>query len=515
MAVRDITDWISADPLRPDARPAGPGPCPGLSLRRIPELLQAEALQMTRKSPERTSTSRALAFRPPLPYLLAMPAKARETYVCSSCGATSPQWLGQCPRCGLWNTLQAQAAPATAQGPAPAQGQACVLKLQDARDSLHQPFSCGPAALDRLLGEGLMPGSVLLVGGEPGIGKSTLLLQVAGHVSALGRRVLYASGEETLPQIRSRGERLEVLHDNLLAMATASCDDVLSAMAAERPDLLILDSVQTIACPEVEGLPGNVNQVRAVATGVIEACRRLGTAGVLVGHVTKDGALAGPRLLEHMVDTVLSLEGDRKQSFRLLRVLKNRFGSSEELLVFRMESSGLQIVEDPSTFFLADRNPALSGTAIVMACESRRPIAVEVQALVTKSFLSIPRRVALGFDTSRLNLLLAVLEKRLRLNFSQADIYARVGGGLRLQDPGLDLGLVTAVLSSHYDLPLPEKAVFFGETDLNGQIRPVSCQDQRLTQARRLGFSPIVAPGTCRTIADLAAGLFGKGGRRG
>ncbi|MDO5536603.1 MAG: DNA repair protein RadA, partial [Desulfovibrionaceae bacterium] len=424
-------------------------------------------------------------------------------------------WLGQCPKCGQWNTLTEET---VRQGPVPAVSglrPPSVMRLQDAVEDGMKPFSSGLGPLDRLLGAGLVPGAVTLAGGEPGIGKSTLLLQVAGHVSAQGRRVLYASGEETLAQIRRRGERLRVLNDNLLAIATASCDDVIKALGETRPALLILDSVQTVACTEVERLPGNVNQVRAVASSVIEACRSLQVAGILVGHVTKEGALAGPRVLEHMVDTVISLEGDRRQAFRLMRVSKNRFGPSDEMLVFRMGQDGMEIVADPSTFFLEDRNPFLSGTAVVMACEGRRPLAVEVQALATSSCFSIPRRAALGFDTNRLNLILAVLEKRLRLNFSHADIYAKVGGGVRLQDPGLDLGVATAVLSSFYDLPVPEKAVFFGEMDLNGQIRPVSCQEQRLNQAKRLGFKPIVMPGSVQTITDLAKGLFRRGGGQG
>ena len=442
-----------------------------------------------------------------------MPEKI--TYICSNCHAVFPQWMGQCPKCRQWNTLQEEVAST---GPIPAVSGVMppkVMRLQDAVEDSRHPFSSGLAPLDRLLGTGLVPGAVTLAGGEPGIGKSTLLLQVAGLVAKSGRRVLYASGEETLAQIRSRGERLHALHDNLLAISTSACDDILQAMAEARPDLLILDSVQTVACTTVDGLPGNVNQVRAVASTVIEGCRRLGISGILVGHVTKEGTLAGPRLLEHMVDTVVSLEGDRRQAFRLMRVSKNRFGPSDEMLVFRMGGCGMEIVDDPSTFFLEDRNPSLAGTAVVMACESRRPLAVEIQALACKSCFSIPRRAALGFDTNRLNLLLAVLEKHLRLNFSQVDIYAKVGGGLHLQDPGLDLGVVTAVLSSFYNIPLPGRAVFFGEADLNGQIRPVACQEQRASQAKRIGFSPIVMPGSVETIVELAQKLFRRSSSRG
>ncbi|MDO5484330.1 MAG: DNA repair protein RadA, partial [Desulfovibrionaceae bacterium] len=379
--------------------------------------------------------------------------KTREVFICSVCGAQTPQWRGQCPSCHEWNSLAARSQPRSQ----PARNPGGTLRpadrpmpLRDVVDSGHQPYGSGLAALDRVLGKGLVPGAAILVGGEPGIGKSTLLLQVAGLVAAGGRAVLYASGEESLPQIKARGERLGTLAPNLLALATSRVEDVLEALDnGSPPALIVVDSVQTLTSLEAEGLPGNVSQVRAVATALLEACRRVGSTLILVGHVTKDGVLAGPRLLEHMVDTVISVEGDRRQMFRLLRVFKNRFGPNEELLVFRMGQSGMQVVDDPSTFFLGARDASLSGTAVVMAVDGQRPLAVEVQALVTRTFLSIPRRTALGFDANRLNLLLAVLEKRLKLNFGQVDIYAKVGGGMRLNEPGLDLALVAAVLSSY------------------------------------------------------------------
>lgn len=448
-------------------------------------------------------------------------AKTKEVYICSACGARTLQWRGQCPGCHEWNTLEAaveRPAP-TGRGRAAAQlGDGSLLRpLRDVVSEGHAPYGSGLAALDRVLGKGLVPGAALLVGGEPGIGKSTLLLQVAGHVAASGREVVYASGEESLPQIRGRGERLGALHEHLLAMATSRVEDVLDAVERRRPALLIVDSVQTLGSMAAEGLPGNVTQVRAVTTSLIDACRRAETTLILVGHVTKDGVIAGPRLLEHMVDTVISLEGDRRQMFRLLRVFKNRFGPNEELLVFRMGRQGMEIVDDPSTFFLGTRDPSLSGTAVVMAVDGQRPLAVEVQALVARTFLSIPRRAALGFDANRLHLLLAVLEKRLKLNFAQVDIYAKVGGGMRLQEPGLDLALVAAVLSSYYDVPLPEKCVLWGEVDLNGQIRPVAAQDLRLSQARRLGFSPILHPdaasGGVSAVAELQRRLFHRKGQ--
>jgi DNA repair protein RadA/Sms len=382
----------------------------------------------------------------------------------------------------------------------------------------HTPFETGMAELDRILGSGLVPGAALLIGGEPGIGKSTLLLQVAGSVAAAGRSVLYVSGEESLGQLRARAARLDALDENLTAISTSKLDDVLPALESSNPpDLLIVDSVQTVSSLRVEGLPGSVTQVRAVSIELIETCKRVGTSLLLVGHVTKDGQLAGPKLLEHMVDTVISIEGDRRQRYRIMRVMKNRFGPNQELIVFEMVQDGMQIVDDPSTYFLGARDPQLSGTAVVMAVDGQRPFAVEVQALVSRSYLSIPRRTGLGFDVNRLHLLLAVLEKRLRLNFAEVDIYAKVGGGMKLQDPGMDLALIAAVLSSFYDLPLPPKSVLWGEVDLNGQVRPVASQDIRHRQAARLGYRPILCPETepetgLRTIVQLQEALFSKNG---
>lgn len=450
-----------------------------------------------------------------------MPSKTKEVYVCSACGAQTPQWKGQCPTCREWNTLEPMTVSAATTGHArrsEVRGPVRAQPLARVEELGHRPYSTGLAALDHVLGKGLMPGAAVLVGGEPGIGKSTILLQLAGAVAAEGRVVLYASGEESLPQIKSRADRLGVLHDNLLAVATSRVEDLFPLLDPDNaPALIVVDSVQTLASDQADGLPGNVSQVRAVATELVERCKRTHTTLILVGHVTKDGTLAGPRLLEHLVDTVISLEGDRREMFRLLRVLKNRFGPNQELLVFRMVEQGLEVVEDPSTFFLGARDASLSGTAVVMAVDGQRPFAVEIQALATRSYLAIPRRTGLGFDVNRLYLLLAVLEKRLRLNFGQVDIYAKVGGGMRLQEPGLDLALVAALLSSFYDLPLPERAVLWGEVDLNGQVRPVSGQDVRLVQARRLGYKPIlhppVADGTgagVPTVMALQERLFHK-----
>ncbi len=441
-------------------------------------------------------------------------AKVRENYICSACGAQSAQWRGQCLACQAWNTLEVALVKNIKSKLKQHHDGKSPMPLKAVSEQGHAAFSSGLSPLNRILGQGFVPGSAILMGGEPGIGKSTLLLQLAGYVAAQGHRVVYASGEESLPQIKNRGQRLNILHDNLWALATVQVEDLHPILNNDPPALLIVDSVQTLSSMEAEGLPGNVSQVRAVATDLIEKCRSSGTCLVLVGHVTKEGTLAGPRLLEHMVDTVISLEGDRRQMFRLLRVFKNRFGPNEELLVFHMTSNGMELVEDPSTFFLGARDASLSGTAVVMAVDGHRPFAVEIQALVSKTYLAIPRRTALGFDTNRLHLLLAVLEKRLKLNFGQVDIYAKVGGGMRLDDPGMDLALVAAVLSSFYDIALPERAVLWGEVDLNGQVRTVSAQDIRFAQASRLGYEPIFHPQVekqgLNTVMQLQQRLFSK-----
>ncbi|MBF0482123.1 MAG: DNA repair protein RadA [Desulfovibrionaceae bacterium] len=444
--------------------------------------------------------------------------KTKTIHVCSSCGATASQWRGQCPGCGQWNTLAARTGAVSGRKAAAAAPSRAPEMLSATSYAELAPLSTGMAEFDRVLGGGLIPGAAVLVGGEPGIGKSTILLQLAGNLAAAGLRAVYVSGEESLPQLASRARRLGALDPGPLALSGTE-----AALAAELmqgptpPDLLILDSVQTMTSASAEGLPGSVSQVRAVAGELVELAKRSGTALVLVGHVTKDGQIAGPKLLEHMVDAVLSMEGDRSHLYRLVRVLKNRFGPSDEILVLEMHGRGLTVVADPSTFFLGARDSGVSGSALVLAMEGKRPLAVEVQALVGRSYLSIPRRTALGLDVNRLHLLLAVLEKRLGVNFGQSDVYAKIGGGLRPLDPGLDLGVAAALLSSFYDRPLPDGAVFWGEIDLSGRIRPAPGHPSRLKQAGRLGYKPLFhAPeaGTRGGLADLksfARALFGKG----
>ncbi|SFL61190.1 DNA repair protein RadA/Sms [Desulfomicrobium norvegicum] len=441
--------------------------------------------------------------------------KTKSAYVCTACKAVSPRWQGQCPKCLAWNTLE----PAIRQsGSAMDMPLNRPVDLRELPTLLEDRVSSQLSGLDGILGSGFVPGGVILLGGEPGIGKSTLLLQVGASMERSGKGVIYVSGEESLSQIRGRAERLGMLGDRLTALATNQVDDILACME-DAPALIVVDSVQTMISSRVEGLPGSVSQVRAVATALTERAKQTGVTVILVGHVTKDGQIAGPKLLEHMVDTVLYLEGDKEHLFRILRVVKNRFGPSNEILLFEMREKGMSVIEDPSTFFLQARDTALSGTALVMSMESQRPFVVEVQALVTRTFLAFPRRTALGFDANRLHLLIAVMEKRLQISLGQVDVYAKVGGGLRMKDPGLDLGIVAAILSSFYDRSLPEGAVFWGEVDLNGQIRPVTGHDVRLRQAANLGYAPMVHPKTgargkgWSRLGDVQRMLFGQTGK--
>jgi len=419
--------------------------------------------------------------------------KPKIRYTCQHCQATLKQWQGQCPHCRQWGTVVAVQDQEGSREEAVPTLEPVVLGHLSPEQS--QGVSTGSRTVDELLGQGIMPGSALLLGGEPGVGKSTFLLQLLGSLCTSGRQALYVSGEESLSQLRKRADRLSLLDSGLMALNTQRVEDVAAAIrGSSPPSVVVVDSIQTMTSAEVDGIPGSVSQVRSSASRLVEEGKKHNVALILVGHVTKEGQIAGPKLLEHMVDAVLTMEGDKEHLFRMLRVVKNRFGPASNMLVLKMVDKGLQIVRDPSTFFLQARDPSLSGTAVVMALEGQRPFAVEVQALVTRSYLAMPRRTALGVDTNRLNLLLAIMEKKLHLNLGQTDIYAKIGGGLKLEEPSLDLALVAAVLSSFYDRPLPEKAVFWGEVDLSGQVRPVMGQEVRLRQAGQLGYDPVFCP---------------------
>lgn len=439
--------------------------------------------------------------------------KSKTTFVCTFCNAQTPRWQGQCPKCGEWNSLEQRKLEQKIFAQADLEN--IPRDIKDVSTKSAEFLSTGMPELDELLGGGIVPGSVILLGGEPGIGKSTLLLQLCSAIAGAAQGSLYVSGEESLSQIRSRAQRLDLLESGIMAISTNSLEDILGTFdSKDRSDLIIIDSVQTISSNALDSIPGTPSQIRTVSSRLIQKAKETDTCVILVGHVTKDGQIAGPKLLEHMVDTVLYLEGDKEHLFRILRVVKNRFGPANELVMFEMSSNGLNIVKDPSTFFLQARDPELSGSAVVMAVDGQKPFAVEVQALASSSFLTIPRRTALGFDLNRLHLLLAVMEKKLRVNMAQSDIYTKIGGGLRLTDPGMDLGLVAAALSSFQNISLPERSVFWGEVDLNGQIRPVLGHDLRMKQAQKLGYKPIICPRSgswdtgLGTIMDLQKMLF-------
>lgn len=422
--------------------------------------------------------------------------RTRTRFSCTACGGTALRWSGRCPECGEWNTLLEEVVERVAAGPSRAAAR--VQPLAEVATAETARIGTGFAELDRLLGGGIVPGGVHLVGGEPGIGKSTLLLQMAGHLAAGGRRVLYLAGEESPAQIKLRAERLGVDGAAVQVAAGTALDALLGACEATDPDLLVCDSIQTVYDPALSSAPGSVSQVRSAAGALQRFCKARGSAAFLVGHVTKGGGLAGPKTLEHVVDAVLQFEGDRHHDFRLLRALKNRYGSTQELAVFTMGESGLTEVDNPSAFFLDPerRSHSAAGSAHVASVEGTRPLLIEIQALVAPSPFGTPQRVAGGFDGRRLALLLAVLERRAGLSLGGRDVFLNVVGGLSLSEPATDLGVVIALASAHRDRPLRPGTIVFGEVGLTGEVRRVRLTDARLREAARLGFDrAIVASG--------------------
>ena len=420
-------------------------------------------------------------------------ARTRTVFRCMSCGADAPKWSGQCTACGEWNTLAEELdSPASLVGaaapPVP------PVPITAVRSSDGRPVPTGLAEVDRVLGGGLVPGSVTLVGGEPGIGKSTLVLQLLGARAGAGATALYISGEESADQVRLRADRLGALHDQLLLAAETSLPAVLHHIEHVRPEVCVIDSIQTLHDPEYSSAPGSVTQVRECAHRLVQAAKSTGTTVLLVGHVTKEGQLAGPRVLEHVVDTVLSFEGDRHHALRLLRASKHRFGSTEELGLFAMASEGLTPVPDPSGLFLGDRRPGVPGAVVTPALEGHRPLLVEVQTLVVDSALSQPRRSSQGLDGGRLSLLLAVLERRAGLPMQGLDVYAMAVGGVKVIEPGADLAICCALASSFVARPVGESVVAVGAVGLAGELRQVGRLDRRLAEASRLGFRTAVVP---------------------
>ncbi len=442
-------------------------------------------------------------------------AKLKTRYVCQACGSISSRWQGQCADCAEWNTLVQEAAVASifaAKHDLSGGGQAIALVGLDDEVALPERLATGIAEFDRAIGGGIVPGSAMLVGGDPGIGKSTLLLQVAARLAAAGKRVVYVSGEEATNQVRLRALRLGLGGAKVELAAATSVRDILTTLGnGEPPALLVIDSIQTMHSDLIEGAPGTVSQVRASAQELVRFAKQRDTALVLVGHVTKDGTIAGPRVLEHMVDTVLSFEGERSHQYRILRAMKNRFGGTDEIGVFAMEGGGLAEVANPSSLFLTRRDDPVSGTAIFPALEGTRPVLVEIQALTVRlASGATPRRAAVGWDGGRLAMVLAVLEARCGISFASVEVYLNVAGGYRLSDPAADLAVAAALVSALSERPVPTDAVVLGEIALSGEVRPVAHAGLRLKEAAKLGFDRAWVPSDTPDASGIALAGFGN-----
>ena len=424
-------------------------------------------------------------------------AKAKSTaFFCQNCGYESAKWQGQCPACHEWNTF-------TEEPVAKITGSAAVKKaaseirpvrLSEIQTDESQRISSGMEELDRVLGGGIVAGSLMLVGGDPGIGKSTLLLQVCHNLTGTGHKVLYVSGEESVQQIKLRAKRIGDFKDDLMLLCETNLELVRSVIEKIRPEIVVIDSIQTMYHDAVSAAPGSVSQVREATNVLMQIAKGMGISIFLVGHVTKEGVVAGPRVLEHMVDTVLYFEGDRYASYRILRGVKNRFGSTNEIGVFEMRQSGLREVTNPSEYMLDGKPENASGSIVACSMEGSRPILIEIQALVCHTNLPMPRRTTAGTDFNRVNLLLAVLEKRAGMQMSACDVYVNIAGGIRMTEPAIDLGLILSLVSSYKDIAIDEKTIAFGEVGLSGEIRSVNMAQQRVQEAKKLGFETVLMP---------------------
>ncbi len=431
--------------------------------------------------------------------------KPISQFVCQSCGTIHGKWAGRCDACGEWNTLVEESINPVAGGkPSRSRRKGRMIEFVDlGSESAELPrMASGITEFDRVAGGGLVPGSALLVGGDPGIGKSTLLLQVCGTLAGKDAKVAYVSGEESADQVQRRAKRLGLAKSPVALAAETSLGPILDALKDERPDVVIIDSIQTLWTDQLGAAPGTVAQVRACAQELTRFAKKSGACVILVGHVTKDGQIAGPRVVEHMVDAVMYFEGDKSHQFRILRAHKNRFGPTDEIGVFEMRESGLAEIENPSALFLDGRDNAATGTAVFAGLEGTRPVLTEIQALVAPAAFGTPRRAVVGWDSSRLAMVLAVLEARCGVSFGGQDVYLNVAGGLRIQEPAADLAVAAALLSSIYDISLPADSVVFGEISLSGDVRPVGRSDARLKEAVKLGFSKAICASPRRKAAN-------------
>ena len=422
-------------------------------------------------------------------------AKNQTIFVCSSCGNESPKWLGKCPACNSWNTFYEEKVIKDKVSNERKSINAEVVKLKDVGTTekinrVHTGFS----ELDRVLGGGLVPGSLILLGGEPGIGKSTLILQICDNVKFENETILYVSGEESGRQIKLRADRLNIDNENIMFLGEANIEIVQEAIEEKKPSFMIIDSIQTMYSGENPSAPGSVSQVRDITAKIMQMCKQKEITTVIIGHVTKDGTIAGPRVLEHMVDTVLYLEGERYFSYRILRSVKNRFGSTNEIGLFEMKEEGMVEVDNPSELLISDREGNPSGSVVIAALEGTRTMLVEIQALTSTTAFGLPRRTGIGVEYNRLVLLLAVLEKKVGINLSNQDVYVNVVGGMRLDEPTADLGIALAVVSSSKNIPLPKDLIAMGEIGLTGEVRGISSIEKRIKEAEKLGFKTCIVP---------------------
>jgi DNA repair protein RadA/Sms len=421
-------------------------------------------------------------------------AKNKTVFFCKECGFESAKWIGQCPGCKEWDTFVDEPVLKKSNKPAGLKNTKEPILLSNITTEAELRLCTGIEELDRVLGGGIVKGSLVLVGGDPGIGKSTLLLQMCREIVNKSKKVLYISGEESPSQIKMRAERLGVFHGELLLLCETDLELIEEAMQKYQPDIVVIDSIQTMFKEEVTAAPGSVSQVREATATLMRIAKSTGISIFIIGHVTKEGVVAGPRVLEHMVDTVLYFEGDNYAAYRVLRAVKNRFGSTNEIGVFEMQGTGLVEVKNPSEFMLKGRPEGEPGSVVAASMEGTRPILVEVQALVCRTNFNMPRRTAAGTDYNRVNLLMAVLEKRAGIQLSDCDAYINVAGGMRITEPALDLAVITAIMSSHKNIALNNKTILFGEVGLTGEIRAVNMAEQRVTEASKMGFEVCILP---------------------
>ncbi len=433
-------------------------------------------------------------------------AKPKKVFRCSSCGFTHPQFMGRCTQCGLWNTLEEDFIEEEKNISHRKTCQARPINLKDISTQESCRRACGIGELDRVLGGGVVDGSFVLIGGDPGIGKSTLMLQMAHRLASSGMKILYVSGEESAPQLKLRAHRLGIDSDGIMVYPEVVLERIRDEIDGMNSDIVIIDSIQSIFSSSIEAPPGGVSQIRHCAGILMEIAKGKGVSVFIVGHVTKDGWIAGPKMLEHMVDTVLTFEGDDTGAYRIVRTVKNRFGTSGEIGVFEMKASGLSEVKDPSSIFIHGLGGEVSGSAVMATIEGSRAFVVEVQALVSRTTFSMPRRISLGSDQSRLAVLLAVLEKRAGIFLAQSDIVVNIAGGFKVTEPAVDLALVMAVASSAFDKPVPKGTVFIGEIGLSGELRPVNHMESRIREAMKMGFTQAVIPDANRdTLSEQGA----------